>query len=126
MLLHPFVAKRAYDCTKYVVAAVDSLKRAGTIGTDHNGGSLDAFRHAYWMANLSSAIGSRKALKLGKAHEKGNYLEYKRHRLEDSILPDSVSCAMDLANNRVGAHSVDTAARRGRRGGRRDAAPRRL
>jgi len=86
-----------------VQSDVDSLKRAGTIGTDLNGGRLDAFKHAYWMISLTDEIGKRRALKLGKAHEKGNYLDFKKHRLEDSILPDSVSSEMDLRNNAVGA-----------------------
>ena len=88
--------------TKQVLTDVDSIKRTGAVGTDMNGGRLDAFKHAYWMASVSSGIGAKKALKLGKAHEKGNYLEFKKHRLEDSILPDSVSSAMDLHNNQAG------------------------
>ena len=77
-LIHPFIAKHAFHVTKYVIADVDSLKQEGTLGTDLNGGRLDAFKHAYWMASLSLAIGGRKALKLGWAHEKGNYLQYKK------------------------------------------------
>ncbi len=99
---HPFVAKKAFKITSIVRADVDSIKKANIIGTDENGGQLDAFKHAYWMASVSLVIGTNKALKLGKAHEKGNYLEYKKHKLEDSILPDSVSSAMDLANNEAG------------------------
>jgi hypothetical protein len=92
--------------TKEVLAAVDSIKRTEIIGTDMNGGKLDAFKHAYWMLSLSLNIGDKKALKLGRAHEKGNYLEFKKHRLEDAILPDSVSSEMDLRNNKAGAESV--------------------
>jgi hypothetical protein len=103
---HPLKAKRAMLTTKKVLTVVDSIRRAGTIGTDMNGGKLDAFKHAYWMASLSLVIGSKKALKLGKAHEKGNYREFKKHRLEDSILPDSVSSAMDLHNNENGIYEL--------------------
>ncbi|MCW3084290.1 MAG: hypothetical protein JWP12_1656 [Bacteroidetes bacterium] len=99
---HPFVAKKAFKITGIVRADVDSIKNINIIGTDLDGGKLDAFKHAYWMASLSLSIGTKKALKLGKAHEKGNYLEYKKHKLEDSILPDSLSSAMDLANNAAG------------------------
>lgn len=105
VLFHPFVAKRAFYITKRVIADVDSVKHTGIIGTDLNGGKLDAFKHCYWMSSLSVKIGGRKAMKLGKAHEKGNYLEYKKRKLEDNILPDSVSCAMDLKNNSVGISS---------------------
>jgi hypothetical protein len=58
------------------------------------------------MANLTVGIGGKRALKLGKAHERGNYLDFKKGKLEDSILPDSVSTAMDLHNNRIGAESI--------------------
>jgi hypothetical protein len=105
-LFHPFVAKKALRITRKIVAEVDSLRKAGTVGADLNGGKLDAFKHAYWMASLSLNIGSRKALKLGKAHEKGNYREFKKSRLEDSMLPDSVSSVMDLYNNENGIRAM--------------------
>jgi hypothetical protein len=103
---HPFVAKKAFRITKQVLSDVDSIKRMGLIGSDLNGGKLDAFKHAYWMASLKLEIGSKKALKLGCAHEKGNKLSFKKHKLEDSILPDSISSEMDFNNNRVGASAV--------------------
>lgn len=104
---HPFKAKKAMKITSEVITVVDSVKRSGSIGTDLNGGKLDAFKHAYWMAALSLEIGAKKSLKLGKAHEKGNYREYKKHRLEDSILPDSASSAMDLHNNVAGIAALE-------------------
>jgi hypothetical protein len=55
------------------------------------------------MACVTRTIGSKKALKLGRAHEKGNKLQFKKHQLEDKILPDSVSTVMDLHNNEQGA-----------------------
>ena len=106
VIAHPSIAKQALIVTKKVISDVDSIKKTGTIGTDLNGGNLDAFKHAYWMASLTLSIGSRQALKLGKAHEKGNYLDYKKHRLEDAILPDSVSSAMDYRNNEAGAGCI--------------------
>jgi hypothetical protein len=106
VISHPCKAKKAMLVTKKVLAAVDSIKKEGTLGTDLNGGRLDAFKHAYWMAALALKIGSKKALKLGKAHEKGNYIEFKKHKLEDAILPDSVSSAMDLHNNENGIYEL--------------------
>lgn len=106
VLCHPFKAKRALIVTKEVQLVVDSIKKSGIVGTDNNGGNLDAFKHAYWMASVALEIGSKQALKLGKAHEKGNYLQYKKHKLEDAILPDSVSSSMDLGNNEVGVNSL--------------------
>jgi hypothetical protein len=102
VILHPFVAKKAFNETKNVLKIVDSIKNTNIIGRDLNGGKLDAFKHSYWMAALAFRIGKRKAILLGKAHEKGNYLQYKKHKLEDAILPDSVSCEMDLFNNQKG------------------------
>lgn len=104
---HPFVAKKAFHITQDVQKIVDSIKQLNIIGVDNNGGKLDAFKHAYWMASLSSKIGKRKARKLGMAHEKGNFLYYKKQELEDSILPDSVSSEMDKKNNEVGISLLD-------------------
>ncbi|MDQ3108602.1 MAG: hypothetical protein M3R17_01790, partial [Bacteroidota bacterium] len=79
----------------------DSLFKSGIL-KDGNGGQLDAFRHAYWMALLVQKIPGRKAEKLGKAHEKGNYLGWKKGMLEDSMRADSMLCVMDLQNNATG------------------------
>src|ERR1043165_4574328 len=102
VLFHPFKAIKARKTTRAVMIVVDSVKQSGLIGVDGNGGKLDAFRHAYWMANLACSIGKKQSRKLGKAHEKGNYRQFRKHVLEDSALPDSVSCEMDLKNNDAG------------------------
>jgi hypothetical protein len=106
VLFHPRKALKARRITAHVMSVVDSIKKSNTIGSDGNGGQLDAFRHAYWMASLTIEIGAKQAGKLGKAHEKGNYRQFKKHRLEDAQLPDSVSCEMDLRNNAEGIESV--------------------
>ncbi len=100
---HPFVTAKALKATVRSYAITDSIKKSGSIGTDNSGGKLDAFKHAFWIAAVSEAIGSRKALKLGIAHEKGNKLQFKKHQLEDQLLPDSISSVMDLHNNEQGA-----------------------
>ena len=107
VMLHPFKAKKAQGITLAVQQVVDSLKRSGTIGSDNNGGSLDAFKHSFWMASLALQIGRKQALKLGYAHEEGNYLDFQKHRQEDAILPDSVSSVMDLKNNELGVSLVE-------------------
>jgi hypothetical protein len=104
VLFHPIKAKKAAAITRQVQKDIDSIKQSGIIGNDNNGGALDAFKHAYWMALLSKNIGIKNALKIGKVHEKGNYLQFKKQKNEDAVLPDSVSCEMDLFNNNVGAH----------------------
>jgi hypothetical protein len=77
-------------------------KLTGIPDTIGNGGKLDAFRHAYWMASLAHKIGVKKARALGAAHEKGNYLSYKKRKFEDGQLPDSLSGVMDKINNEAG------------------------
>lgn len=107
VVAHPFVAKKAFHITLEVQKVVDSVKQLRIIGIDNNGGKLDAFKHAYWMASLTYKIGKRKARKLGIAHEKGNFLQFKKQESEDSFLPDSVSSAMDLKNNEAGIFLID-------------------
>jgi hypothetical protein len=102
VLKHPFVAQRAQDFSQIARKIADSLKTTTLLDGDANGGQVDAFRHAYWMALLCREIGWRKAYRLGKAHEKGNYLDFKKHRLEDGSMPDKPSCDMDLWNNNTG------------------------
>lgn len=105
-LCHPIKAKKAANVTQKVQIVVDSIKRSGIIGSDGNGGSLDAFKHAYWMASVAIVIGRKQALKLGKAHEKGNYLQFKKQELEDAAMPDSISTVMDLRNNEFGVSAI--------------------
>lgn len=107
-IVHPFVLKKAFKATVQSYTITDSIKRSGNIGADNSGGKLDAFKHAFWIASVSSAIGPHKALKLGVAHEKGNKLQFKKHQLEDKILPDSISSLMDLHNNEQGAAAVSS------------------
>ncbi|PLX03484.1 MAG: hypothetical protein C0594_10340 [Marinilabiliales bacterium] len=51
---------------------------------------------------MCQQINFKKSEKLGIAHEKGNYLDFKKRQMEDGSVPDSVSCEMDLRNNSVG------------------------
>ena len=100
---HPFKAKKALEVSLRSLEVTDSIKKDGFIGADMNGGGLDAFKHAYWMASLSERIGQSASLKLGKAHEKGNYKSFLKGNPEDGALPDKVSSEMDLFNNKAGA-----------------------
>ncbi len=103
VIWHPFKAKRALDISLTTLKITDSVGSSGEIGKDINGGHLDAFKHCYWMLALSEEIGESAALKLGKAHEKGNFRAFKKGKLEDGHLPDSPSSEMDLYNNKIGA-----------------------
>jgi len=108
VMKHPFVARKAWKLTQQSLHVTDSILSCGIIGKDANGGKVDAFRHAYWMAILSQKIGRRRALSLGKAHEKSNYRDYKKHRKEDGTVPDKISSEMDLWNNKLGIDLGDT------------------
>ena len=99
---HPFKAKKALTASLKTLDITDSIKKTGSIGTDINGGQLDAFKHTYWMVVLGKNIGSKAAISLGKAHEKGNYNTFKKGGKEDGYLPDKASSDMDLYNNQSG------------------------
>jgi hypothetical protein len=51
---------------------------------------------------LHQEIGKNAARSLGKAHEKDNYLTFKRNELEEGVVPDEISSTMDLYNNEEG------------------------
>ena len=99
---HPFKAKRAYRISVEAIRVTDSIKQTNIVGTDISGGKLDALKHSYWMARLTQRIGKRAAYSLGKAHEKGNYLTFKKRQLEDGAVPDKPATEMDLFNNQIG------------------------
>lgn len=103
VVLHPFSVKKAKNISEQVLVEIDSLNKSGYFKSNTLSGSKsDALKHAYWMAQLSYKIGPKRALWLGKAHEKKNKRDFKKRELEDSKLPDLVAIQMDLANNRVG------------------------
>jgi hypothetical protein len=102
VIFHPFVAKKAYRLTEEARRSAGEMMKDSLLDKDPDGGQVDAFRHAYWMALLSQNICWKKARWLGKAHEKGNYLAFKKGKMEEGALPDSVNGAMDLYNNQIG------------------------
>lgn len=99
VLFHPFIAKKAYHITQKALAITNEIKKDTVLDQDENGGQVDAFRHAYWMALLGQKIKFRKAYKLGIAHEKDNKCDFEKGKLEEKALPDSLSSVMDLENN---------------------------
>ena len=98
---HPFSAFKAKRITLEVKNTVDSVAAQKVWPKIESGGIKDAFRHGLWMAMLSSRIGYRKAIWLGKAHEKKNKIDFKKSKLEEGALPDLRSVQMDLYNNKV-------------------------
>ena len=102
VILHPFVAKKAYEISEEAKKVSLSLLNDTLLDGDNNGGQIDAFRHAYWMARLTQEIGRRRARSLGKAHEKGNFWQYKKKYKEEGTIPDKKSSEMDILNNDIG------------------------
>ncbi|PQJ79783.1 DUF6973 domain-containing protein [Polaribacter porphyrae] len=102
VIFHPFKAKKSLRISNETNKVSDSIKKTNLLDGDGNGGQVDAFRHAYWMARLRQEIGKSAARSLGKAHEKENYLTYKKRQLEDGTVPDEISSTMDLWNNEEG------------------------
>lgn len=99
---HPFKARKVLACARRSQFVTDSLDKAGVM-SDKNGGQLDAFRHAFWMAlMITEGMNETVVRRIGERHEKGNYLDFKNRRLEDSLLADSMMCVMDLRNNDCG------------------------
>src|SRR6185369_7369148 len=88
VIFHLFIAKKTFRLTQLARATSKELAKSPSLDGDENGGQVDAFRHAYWMALLSQHICWRKARSLGKAHEKGNYREFKKGKTEEGLLPD--------------------------------------
>jgi hypothetical protein len=100
---HLFIAKKAWTITQRCRYVTDSLGKLGVPDRDPSGGKLDAFRHTFWMATLSVNIGVKKSLSLGRAHERGDYRNFKHHRFEEGDIPDKAAGDMDLYNNIIGA-----------------------
>lgn len=105
---HLFVLKKAKQVTLETRQVVEQLKKEQLLKGNGNGQQLDAFRHTYWMLRLSQEIGAKKARRLGKAHEKGNYKAFKKNKKEDGEIPDKISSDMDLFNNEIGIAIADT------------------
>lgn len=106
VLFHPFKAETAFLISQETNRVSDSIATSHLLDGDKSGGQVDAFRHAYWMARLHEEIGRKAAASLGEAHEKENYLMFKKGTPEDGLLPDKASSDMDLWNNQVGLSLV--------------------
>jgi hypothetical protein len=101
-IVHPVAAVKAKRLSREIFTVYSEMKSKGIPDSFENGGKLDAFRHSFSMAVLSSKIRANKLRKLGIAHEKGNYRDYLKRRTEEGELPDSLSTVMDLRNNEIG------------------------
>ena len=106
VVFHVFKAKRALKVSQEARSLSDSIAKTNLLDGNSNGGQIDAFRHAYWMASLKQCIGEGAARSLGKAYERAGYKLYKKKRLEDGEVPDKIASEMDLYNNEIGLSLV--------------------
>jgi len=102
ILTHPFSACKAKKIAEIARIRAVELKNDSRLDGLENGGQIDAFRHAYWMALMAQKYTCGKAFRLGRAYEKGNVRDFKKGNREEGELPDSVSVAMDSYNNCIG------------------------
>lgn len=103
VITHPCIAEKVFQITNTARKEALKMESDSTLDRDPQGGQVDAFRHAYWMALLSQHMCWKKAIKLGAAHERGNYRQFKRSKSEGGEIPDSISSVMDIFNNHTGA-----------------------
>lgn len=104
VLFHPFSVNKAKKISKKALAITDSVSNQEAWLRIDAGGRKDAFRHGIWMAMMASEIGLKRALWLGKAHEKKNTKDFEKGNLEDGAIPDKKSVEMDLFNNQIGVN----------------------
>lgn len=102
VLRHPFITPKTLKISNIAGKIATETISDPEMDGQFSGGQVDAFRHTLWMAMLSQKINPQKAYNLGVAHEKGNKIDFKKKKLEEGRLPDSVSCEMDLKNNNIG------------------------
>ncbi|MCX7953778.1 MAG: hypothetical protein N3A01_01155 [Bacteroidales bacterium] len=104
VITHIFKAKKIYKLSQIALKETELLRADTTLDGDICGGQLDAFRHAYWMALVTKYYGPKRALSLGKAHERSNYKMFLKGKLEEHSYPDYESTQMDYLNNDVGIY----------------------
>lgn len=102
-ITHPIAAIQVNHIYKKYYITYQEVKNQKILDSIENGGKLDAFRHAFFMACFAQKIASKKLIKLGIAHEKDDVRYYlKRKKMEFQDIPDSASIQMDLYNNQIG------------------------
>lgn len=99
---HPFAALKARKVSQVALKEAIKFRNENYPQSKLSGDFCDAYKHTLWMYMLSEKIGTKKAHKLGIAHEKGNYRQFRKGKIEDGELPDSLSSVMDLWNNDLG------------------------
>lgn len=101
-LTHPIAAVRVKIIYKRCMPYYQKFCSDSVLDKHSAGGSLDAFRHCFFMAAFAQKINANKIRRMGEQHEKSNLSEALQHKSEFGETADSVSCRMDLLNNDIG------------------------
>lgn len=101
-LAHPLAACKVKKIHKKLKPYYNENELKLSLDSFSQGGKLDAYRHVFYMAAFAQKIKAKKVIKLGKAHEKTNYRQFKKGKGKNVVLPDSLSGLMDLWNNEIG------------------------
>lgn len=95
---HPFVAMKV----KRISTFIHQHGPQPQLDLFNNGGKQDAYRHLFYMAAFAQKSGIKKIRRLGLAHEKTNYRQFKHSKTEEGEVPDSLGTVMDIYNNDLG------------------------
>lgn len=101
-ITHPFSISKTLKIKKVVLQKTDSIIENNILDTIRAGGKADAFRHALWMSLMIQEMPERRARRLGIAHEKTNYKQFKKDKTEDGAYISKPFSDMDLQNNEIG------------------------
>src|ERR1041384_6063170 len=81
-VIHPVAAIRVLRihraCNQYYKKSVLRSR----LDTVENGGKADAYRHVFFMSAFAQKIRIKKLRKLGEAHERTNYRQFVRGKME--------------------------------------------
>ncbi len=102
VVTHLRSTKKAYLISTETQQKKQEWKTKKLLDGDESGGQLDAMRHIYWMSRLGQEISVKAARKLGKAHERSNKIDFRKHKNTFFLANDEKSSEMDLLNNEVG------------------------
>ncbi len=95
---HPFAAMKV----KRISAFIHQHGPQVQLDLFNTGGKQDAYRHTFYMAAFAQKTGIKKVRRLGLAHEKTNYRQFKHSKTEEGEVPDSLGTVMDIYNNELG------------------------
>ncbi len=101
-LVHPFAAIKIKAISRQCDIIYRQNSQNPQVDDYASGGRKDAYRHVFYMAAFAQKLRTSRVLKLGRAHEKTNYRQFKKRKLEQGELADSMLCVMDLKNNDLG------------------------